>query len=124
RDSWRTVRTVDAMIRTNLNAGIFSMVPAATGFARVPESLLLVFAVSVLEDTLRQLRDEGEFCSRDGLGRLMKASQAALPWRDFAGVNKVIKRRNDIAHRRKFLGPGQCVLDLKVLAQELSAWHV
>jgi hypothetical protein len=58
RGSWRTVRTLEAMIQTNLNAGLFSLVPTMTGFTRIPESLLLVFAVPVLEDTLRQLRDE------------------------------------------------------------------
>ena len=80
RESWRTVRTLEGMIQTNTSSGtIFTLIPAATGFVTVPESLLLLFAMSVLEDVLRQLRDEGVFnCSRIELKRLMDGSRGHL----------------------------------------------
>lgn len=126
RESWRTVRTLEGMIQTNTNSGIiFTLIPAATGFATVPESLLLLFAVSVLEDTLRQLRDEGVFnCSRNELKRLMDASHGQLCWLNFDAVNAIRDRRNRVAHRREFLSPGQCQADIATIAQELLSWDV
>jgi len=126
RESWKTVRTAEAMIQTNLNSpSIFSLIPRATGFSSVPESLLLVFGVSVLEDALRQMRDENIFQSqRTELSRLMKASKNVLPWKNYAEVEKIRLRRNRVAHQREFLLGGQCAKDLAVIAKELLAWSI
>ena len=126
RESWRTVRTLEGMIRTNTNSGaIFTLIPAATGFANIPESLLLLFAMSVLEDALRQLRDEEVFnCSRNELKQLMDASHGQLRWLNFDAVNVIRDRRNRVAHRREFLAPGQCQADIATIAQELLSWGV
>ena len=125
RQSWRTVRTTQAMIRTNTAPFIFSMVPAVTGFARVPESLLLVFGLSVLEDALRSICDQGAFSSKSKqLGPLMGASRQVVPWRTFEEVDRVRERRNRIAHDREFLAAGQCDRDLDCIARELIAWGV
>lgn len=126
RESWKTVRILEGMIRTNANSGtIFTLIPAATGFAVVPESLLLLFAVSVLEDTLRQLRDEGVFnCSRNELKPLMDASRKSVRWLDFDAVSAIRDRRNRVAHRREFLAPGQCQVGIASIVQELLYWGV
>ena len=124
RDSWKTVRVVDAQIATNMNAGIFSLVPTATGFSVVPESLLLVFAVAVLEEVLVELEDQGTFYSRKGLKRLMEGSQSALPWQDFAAVNHARERRNDVAHKHQFLDRGECRPFLDAIEREFIAWKI
>ncbi len=125
RESWRTVRILEARISTSLGAGIFSLVPMATGFREVPESLLLLFAMSVLEDTLKQLRDEGAFsCSRSELRRLMDSSRGVLSWQDFAHVSQARDRRNAVAHRREFLSDGECAQYLTAIENELFSWSV
>ena len=114
------------MIQTNTNSGsIFSLIPRATGFANVPESLLLVFGVSVLEEVLRKFRDENIFSSRrTEFGQLLSASKDFLPWKNYKEIDKIRLRRNGVAHRREFLAPGQCGKDLTAIAQELMAWKI
>jgi hypothetical protein len=125
RESWCTVRILEARISTSLSAGIFSLAPMATGFREVPESLLLLFAMSVLEDTLKQLRDEGAFsCSRSELKRLMDSSRCVLPWQDFTKVNQARIHRNAVAHRREFLSDGECTQYLTAIENELLSWSV
>ncbi len=126
QESWKTVRIVEARIRTTLNSpSIFSFLPRATGFSSVPESLLLVFGVSVLEDALRQMRDEKLFQSqRTELSHLMKASKSVLPWKNYAEVEKIRLRRNRVAHQREFLPEGQCTKDLGAISRELLAWSI
>ena len=92
RDSWKTVRVVDAQIATNMNAGIFSLVPTATGFSVVPESLLLVFAVAVLEEVLVELEDQGTFYSRKGLKRLMEEIMSTHTGQPIEKVQKDMDR--------------------------------
>jgi hypothetical protein len=127
RDSWETVRILEARINTTLNADLFSLVPRMTNFQEIPDSLLLLFAVSVLETTLKQLRDQKVF-SYTGwqLGGLMAASKEknALPWRNFEEILKIKDRRNQVAHDRKFLRHGQCAQDLDAIENELLAWRV
>jgi hypothetical protein len=125
RDSWNTVRILEARITTTLNAGLFSLVPMLTNFKEVPESLLLLFAVSILEDTLEQLRDQGVFaCQGRELERLMKASTGKLPWKHFEKIQEIKNRRNRVAHDREFLRNDQCAQYLTAIEQELVAWGV
>jgi hypothetical protein len=125
RDSWTTVRILEARINTTLNVGLFSLVPMLTNFQEVPESLLLLFAISVLEHTLKHLRDQGVFaCKGDGLERLMKASSGVLHWQHFEKIQEAKGRRNHIAHEREFLRKGQCAEYLAAIEQELLAWGV
>ena len=97
RASWRSVRTMQAAIGVNTGPHFYSLIPNATGFARLPESLLLVFAMAVLETTLLHLRDEGEFsCRRSELGAVMYASMECLAWQDFPGVDAIRAQRNQV----------------------------
>lgn len=124
-ESWKTVRMVEAQITTNTGGTIFALIPQATGFARIPESLLLVFAVSVLDDALSCLRDEGAFSSPGRtLDARMKASRSRLNWQDFDAVDQVRVVRNAVAHERRFLAEGECHLYLNVIARELLAFGI
>lgn len=120
---WRTVRIMEAEIRTNTNSGQLTLIPMLTGFARVPESLLLLFAVSVLEDALVALRRAGAFeCRTSRLAALMAASRDALPWRDYLAVENAKLRRDGVAHRHELLKLGECAKYLDHIASELLAW--
>lgn len=124
-ESWRTVRIVEAQIQTNTGNTIYSLIPHATGFARVAESLLLVFAVSVLEDSLRGQCQEGAFASRrKELSPLMRASRPHLKWQDFDAIDRIRELRNSIAHRRIFLSEGECRHALNAIARELLVFGV
>lgn len=125
RASWKSVRVLDAQIRATTGPNIFSLIPAATGFARVPESLLQVFAVSVLQEALERIQEEGVFrATRPGLKGLMDGSRPQLPWVDFGAMDEVRLRRNRVAHEGHLLQSGQCENDLALIARELIAWGV
>ncbi len=125
RDSWATVRILEARIQTTLHAGLFALVPQMTNFQEVPDSLLLLFAVSVLENTLKKLRDQGVFPSKgQELGRLMQESTGKLCWQNYGKIQEIKNRRNRIAHERVFLRSGQCAEYLDAIENELLAWRV
>jgi hypothetical protein len=109
-----------------MNAPPFS--PA--GFLRPSEftnlcySLIVLFAFSVLEDVLKELRLEGKFSSSKNLGSLMKSSQAYLPWNNFGAVDSARERRNEIAHDQKLVSPTECKSFLDAIENELVTWGV
>lgn len=126
RESWCTVRILEARIAATCTDGlIFSLLPAATNFREIPESLLLLWAISVLESSLEQLRDERVFVFKGrGLKDLLRASQKALPWQDFAKIDRARERRDAIAHHRAFLSGGECAAYLNAIENELLAWGI
>jgi hypothetical protein len=131
RNSWETVRILEARINTTLKAGLFSLVPMATNFQEVPESLLLLFATFVLEDTLQQFYDQGVFGQKKpegpkrlGLKRLMEASKDALCWQNFGKIKEIKNRRDGVAHHHKLLRSGQCTQYLNAIEKELLTWGV
>ena len=83
RSEWATVVVARNMVARNLAAssfGIGSIGPSHI-FRNFAYSLCLLFAFSVLEHVLLQLRDEGAFSSKTTqLGDLMHASKDALTW--------------------------------------------
>jgi hypothetical protein len=125
RDSWKTVRKLQARIHTALQPTLFSLVPSMTNFREVPDSLLLLFAVSVLENALDELRNQGVFSSRGSeLGRLIEASRGTLRWQDYGKIQEIKNRRNDLAHERVFPPSDKCGEYLDAIAKELLAWGV
>ena len=109
RAKWDTVRIFEARIGATLSCGIFSVVPAATNFREIPESLLLLFATTVLQETLKALADQRVFkCKSWNLEALMKSSRDPLNWRDYEKVDGARKRRNAVAHHHVFLRTGEC----------------
>jgi hypothetical protein len=115
---------MEASIAGNTGPVLHSFIPHATGFARVPESLLLIFAVSVIEQALLVLRESGTFSSQSTkLGALMSASRGGIPWQAYTTIDAIRKRRNEVAHEAVLLQAGECSAALASIAQELLAWH-
>jgi hypothetical protein len=87
--------------------------------------LTLVFAYSVLQDTLEQLEYEGHFKSKTpGLRGRMHASRPVLPWQDFTLVDEGRERRNAFAHDRTVVPVEECVRYVDAIEQELRAWGI
>jgi hypothetical protein len=130
RDSWKTVRILQARINTIHTPTIFSVVPVADNFQEVPESLLLLFATSVLEDTLEKLCDQGVFGPERprGLKRLIEASikvdKDKFKWKDLGKIQRLKNDRDGVAHHHQLLRNGQCAEYLNAIAKELLAWGV
>ena|SRR5688572_19760002 len=86
QDEWGNVRLSQAMVKTNLAAassGLIGGISVSHGFRDYCHGLTLLFGFSVLENVLRQLRDEGHFaCPGWMVGPLMAASRSVLPWVD------------------------------------------
>jgi len=88
-------------------------------------NLALVFAYGVLEDVLKQLRDERTIvCDKWGLKNLMAQSKHSLDWIDFRLVDKGRDRRNDIAHRGVVLARGECWKYVDAIEKEMLQWGI
>lgn len=126
RASWETVRIVQEKVRANLNAAmVIPVLPQTDEFRNLVHSLVLIYAFSVLEDTLLQLRDEGLFaCRGRELKRLMEDSKEVLPWVDYAKVDTGRDKRNGVAHRRQYIPRAECWDYIDVIENELVAWKV
>ena len=121
RAAWKTVRVAQSMVTTNLNMAGFVM----GAFRNFAHSLVLLFAYSVLENVLEQLRDEGVLASKSAnIGPLMKASKDVLPWCDYALVDQGREQRNRIAHRREFLARAEVWRYIDGIECELIGWRV
>jgi hypothetical protein len=122
QETWQSVRTAEATIKA---ASSLPFVHAEVAMHYVREylfDLMLVYVFSVLDDVLRQLRDEGVFTSKGtNLKALMDGSRSALPWVDFALVGEARNRRNDVAHRRQHVPPADCARYIDAIEAELVA---
>jgi len=125
QSSWETVRLVQAMVRTNLNAGAFGLIPQTDQFRNLAHNLVLFFAFSVLEDALKQCRDEELFVSKGSeLRRLMEASKSVVAWADYATIDSGRDKRNAVAHKRQFLPRAECWQYIDAIEKELIAWAI
>ncbi len=125
RESWKRVRQIQDQIARNLASGSLGVIGVSDQFRNLSYSVAVLFAFSVLEDTLKQLAKEGVLNSRNhGLKRLMKSSKRVLPWVDYRQVNKGRKDRNKIAHMREFFPRGKCWEYINAIEKELIAWKV
>jgi hypothetical protein len=94
-------------------------------FKNLTYCLWLLFAFTVLERVLLQLRREGAFTSKSSqLGHLMEGSRKALPWSDFDLVDEARDRRNDVAHRLTVLERADTWRYVDAIETELRAWAV
>jgi hypothetical protein len=88
-------------------------------------NLPFIHAYAVLNDVLERLAYEGHFtCKSIFLGELLKRSEQALRWHDFALISAGATRRNDVAHRGQLLDRGDCWKYVDAVKVELSAWGV
>lgn len=85
----------------------------------------MLFAFSVFETTLKQLRDERIFNEhRNGLKALMYSSQQYIPWQDFDLIDEAREDRNKVAHDQEILERGECWRFIDGIENELVAWNV
>lgn len=126
QQSWAGVEVLRARLQRSAFAsvgflgGVFPFV-----LSNAAQNLPFIHAYAVLNDVLEQLADEGRFsCKSIFLGELLKKSEKALPWRDFALVADGAGRRNDVAHRGQLLDRGDCWRYVDAVKAELSGWGI
>lgn len=115
------------MIDTHNNAPPFSPFGSIkpTEYVSLSHNLLVLFAFSVFENALKQIRAEGHFSSKkDSLKCMMDASKQTLPWKDYPGSHKKRKLRNKIAHDQELAETGACKATLSVIEDELISWGI
>jgi len=123
--SWKTVRTVQGSVGANLASAMGMFGGVSHNFRDLAHSLVLLFAFSVLEDTLKQLRDESAFTSDSSqLGKLMERSETPLPWVDFAKVDAGRECRNNLAHEMQVPSRADSWKYIDAIENELVGWGV
>ncbi|MFQ5874386.1 MAG: hypothetical protein ACE5JL_11375 [Dehalococcoidia bacterium] len=124
RDDWKSVRLKQNRIKINTLSAIGKI---STQFADLCYTLILIYAYSVLHDTLIQLHEEKFFTvtKKDRLlGTLMYASQNVLPWVHFALVDKGREQRNNVAHEDLVLPRGEIWEYIDAIERELVSWQI
>jgi len=123
---WNSVREFQNRIQANLNASGMMFGTGATHVIRdISHNLVLLFAFSVFEDVLKQLKEEKYFTSDNNqLGNLMHKSQNYLPWQNFTFVDEARERRNEIAHDQTIFPRGDCWKYIDAIENELVQWGV
>jgi hypothetical protein len=123
---WNGVRAFQNRIQANLNASGMMFGTGATHAIRdISHNLVLLFAFSVFESVLKQLKAEKYFVSKNNsLGNLMHKSKKYLPWQNFPLIDEAKEKRNDIAHRQTLLPRGDCWKYIDAIENELVQWGV
>jgi len=126
QQSWAGVEALRSTLQVSAAASM-GIIGGAFPFAlsNAAHNLPFIHAYAVLNDVLEQLADEGHFnCKSIFLGELLKRSEQALQWQDFALIRAGAARRNDVAHRGQLLERGDCWKYVDAVKAELSAWAV
>lgn len=123
---WNGVREFQNKIHRHLSAasmGIGGVV--SKDLRNISHNLVLLFAFSVFEDVLKQLRDEGIFSEKSNMvGKLMNSSHTVVPWSDFDLVDETREKRNGIAHYQKLICRADCWKYIDAIENELVSWKV
>ncbi len=89
------------------------------------QNIPFIFACSVLNDTLLQLKREKHFkCKSFFLGALVKDSATILPWCNYALIDELVGKRNDLAHRSQLLPRLDCWKYIDAIREQLVAWRI
>ena len=87
RKEWISVRKFQAKTQRHLNAagmGGIGALGSTHELRNISHNLTLLFAFSVLEKVLRQMKDEVYFVAKDNKsGTLMHSSKKVIPWANF-----------------------------------------
>lgn len=126
RQEWEAVRSAQGRVQLHLYAAVGGLSFFPHKLADISYSLVLLFACAVLKDVLIQLCNEGNFTSkRNQLGTLMHSSKAAaIPWVNFALVDRAREERNDVAHKQKILPRCECWKFIDAIENELVNWGI
>jgi len=123
--AWEAVRDDRNVIVGNLNVATMAGWPASGAFRDLCFNLLLARGFSVLEDSLEELRSQGAFVSSSRqLGKMMEASRQAVPWCDYAEIDRGRERRNATIHDRVRIPHSECRDYLAAIERELVVWQV
>jgi len=125
RLEWRFVLESRDRVARNLASGASSGIGVSHEFRDFSYCLCLLFACSVLEHVLLQLRDEGVFKSKSTmLGPMMAESKGILPWHDYGAVDRARECRNSIAHERKIPERKETWRYIDAVETQLNAWKI
>jgi hypothetical protein len=126
RDGWDFIQVSRNVTVGNCNvATLLAIGFNQAGIRDLCFNLLLASAFSVLEQVLRQLRDEGIFhCKGNQLGAMMSSSRAALPWNDYALIDTARVDRNGSVHDRAYLPHEKCRDYIAAIERELASFGV
>ena len=125
RDSWSTVLSTKEMVRANIVWAFAGGGYTSKKFRDLSYNLTLLFAFTVVENTLSQLRDEGTFNSESSqLGALMEKSKNKIPWINYSLIEEAKLKRNEIAHQQKWIDLKLCLSYLDAIEVELINWGV
>ena len=126
QDEWDGVRSFQLRIQANLNmSGGIGVGGAPHQLRNISHNLTLLFAFSVLEKALKQLRDENVFKeSCNGLKALMRSSKTGVQWKNFSLIDKARCERNKVAHDQKILERSDCWKYIDGIERELVSWNV
>jgi hypothetical protein len=125
RESWGTVISTKNTIKANHVWAFAGGGYTSKTFRDLSYNLTLLFAFSVVENALLQLRDEGMFSSKfSQLSALMKNSKYKIPWVDYLLIDEARNKRNAIAHKREWIGLELCLSYLDAIEAELVGWGV
>ena len=128
RDEWKIAIESQNSMRT-----IIDYYEKKTGgiwfndFQNKVHALVLTFAFSVLEKTLKQLRKERLFkCKSDSLKHLMNESQSsnAMKWLDLSLVHEARIQRNKLVHEQKPIKREDTWKYIDAIEKELIGWKV
>ena len=79
----------------------------------------------MLNVVLETLSSEGHFVSKSRfLGALVKSSKTALPWINHQLIKKVVKERNDVAHKSNLVEKEECLKYIGAIRIELVNWDI
>ena len=128
RKEWQGVRNKQTSIFVGLAAsGGLIRLSFPHKVADISYSLVLIYAYSVLQNVLLQLRDEGHLTSLKGnnyLGALVHNSKKKLTWLNFGEVDRGHCKRNDVAHRDLVLQRGEAWKYIDAIEKELINWRI
>lgn len=118
---WNYVREFQCNLQAHLNAAN----GATHKLREVTHNILLLFAFSVFENVLLQLKHEGTFTSKDNkLGSLMHGSKNNLTWVNFKLVDEAREKRNGITHDKNIISRKDCWEYIDAIENELFGWGV
>jgi hypothetical protein len=125
RESWNTVLSTKEMVKANIVFAFAGGGYTSKQFRNLSYNLTLLFAFTVVENALLQMRDEGKFKSKSSqLGALMDNSKNKIPWTDYQKIDEARNKRNEIAHQQKWIDLELCLSYLDAIEVELINWGI
>jgi hypothetical protein len=123
---WNSVREFQNKIQRHLNAASTGIGSDVTHDLRnISHNLVLLFAFAVIEDVLKQLREDGIFKENSNMvSKLMSSSRTVIPWSNYDLVDEAREKRNEIAHDQKLISRSDCWKYIDAIENELVSWKV